>query len=80
MGAAHAESEGAVNECSSAKKGFHSHDAAMRSARQQMVKNRGLMLRVYRCEECREWHKTSIGNGKTLRESNYLRLRRQLDW
>ena len=65
-------------DCSSAKKGFHSHDAAMRSARRQMVRNRGITLRVYHCEECKHWHMTStVRKPHNLREERYLRMRQE---
>jgi len=65
--------------CRSAKHGFHGHDAAMRAARQQMVRHRGMMLRVYRCPECKQWHMTSTPQRPNpLRMSNYLRIKRDV--
>jgi len=36
------------------------------------------MLRVYHCEECKDWHVTStIRRPHNLREEKYLRMRQE---
>ena len=69
-----------MTDCSSAKRGFHSHDAAMRVARQQRSKHRDLILRVYRCGECHEWHLSSTQQHKDSQTVRYLRMRRDVEW
>lgn len=66
--------------CPSNKVCFRSHDAAMRAARRQMSKHRGMMLRVYRCDECKSWHLTSMPQAKDWQTIRYLRMRHDVSW
>jgi len=66
--------------CSSAKRGYKSHDAAMREARHQMGRQRRVILRVYRCKECHLWHMTSSQPMQNLQTLKYLRMRREVLW
>jgi len=56
--------------CSSLKRCYLTPAAARREARKQMTRQR-VILRVYRCEECKQWHLTSTPRLMSLREVNY---------
>jgi len=65
-------------ECSSAKRSYLTNASAMRIARRQMTRQKQVVLRVYRCEECKQWHLTSTPQLPALRVLNYQRMKR--DW
>ena len=79
MGAARPQRLEAVT-CNTAKHCFRTNVAARRAARQQMGKQRNVILRVYRCEECHYWHMTSTPQMKEFQTIRYLRMRREVEW
>jgi hypothetical protein len=52
----------------------------MRQARAEMGKHERVILRVYCCEECKEWHLTSTPNYPSPKVAKYLRMRREPLW
>src|SRR6188768_1356371 len=57
--------------CSTNKRCYRTHEAARREGRRQMTRQKRVSLRVYRCEECKQWHLTSTPRLMNLREANY---------
>lgn len=64
--------------CSSGKVCFHTHESARRHARFQMVRQRHVILNVYRCPECHGWHMTSSPQQTSFQTLRYQRLRREM--
>jgi hypothetical protein len=63
--------------CSSAKKGYYSRATAMRQARREMGQHGRVILRVYSCEECKQWHLTSTPNHPSQQLLKYRQMRRE---
>lgn len=77
MGAARTVELAAVT-CTSGKVCFRTHECARRHARFQMVRQRHVILNVYRCLECHGWHMTSSPQLKDFQTLRYLRMRREV--
>jgi hypothetical protein len=66
-------------ECSSGKICYHSNAAARRTAR-IAARARDVILNVYRCKECRQWHMTSNKQTKSYQTLRYLKMRHEEEW
>lgn len=66
--------------CTTNKHCYSTHAAARRVALLAMKRQRGVVLRVYRCTECHTWHMTSTPYLKSYQTLRYLRMRREVTW
>jgi len=66
--------------CSSGKRAYASHEIAMRKAHLATARQRHVILSVYRCEECKQWHMTSSKQKTTLRQENYQKRKATSEW
>lgn len=65
--------------CSTGKICYHSNAAARRTAR-IAARQRDVILNIYRCKECGQWHLTSNKQTKSFQTLRYLRMRREVEW
>lgn len=67
-------------ECRSLKFCYLTNAAALRAARLRMGKHRRVILHVYRCMDCKQWHMTSRPNETDFATLKYQRQRKEVPW
>lgn len=66
-------------QCASGKVCYHSNAAARRSAR-VAARTRNVILNIYRCKECTQWHMTSNKTMKSFQTLRYQKMRHEEQW
>jgi hypothetical protein len=66
-------------DCASGKVCYHSNAAARRKAR-AVARSRDVILNIYRCKECFQWHMTSNKTMKSYQTQRYQRMRQEEQW
>jgi hypothetical protein len=66
--------------CTSGKRAYVTHEIAMRKAHHATSRQRHVILSVYRCPECKQWHMTSSKPKTTLRQETYQKRKAMDPW